>query len=191
METLNDIPVLFFPSQADWQDWLAEHYELQTGIWLKVAKKGSGITSVSRFEALDTALCYGWIDGQARPYDEAYYLQKYTPRRAKSLWSKVNIGKVEALIAAGRMQAPGLAAITAAKADGRWDAAYESQKNATPPADLLEALENNPDAKAFFATLNRSHKYSFIWRLMTAKKPETRAKRLETMITMLNQRQTF
>jgi len=128
MEALKGIEIIAFNDAAQWESWLANHYELQAGVWLKIAKKSSGIASVTPMEALDVALCYGWIPGQRKPYDEAYYLQKFTRRRPKSLWSKVNIGKVEALIAAGRMQAPGLAEILDAKADGRWDAAYESQK---------------------------------------------------------------
>jgi uncharacterized protein YdeI (YjbR/CyaY-like superfamily) len=141
MEALNGIAIIAFNDAAQWESWLANHYELQAGVWLKIAKKSSGIASVTPMEALDVALCYGWIPGQRKPYDEAYYLQKFTRRRPKSLWSKVNIGKVEALIAAGRMQGPGLAEILAAKADGRWDAAYESQKKATIPPDLAAALE--------------------------------------------------
>ena len=143
MEALNGIEIIAFNDTAQWKSWLANHYELQAGVWLKIAKKSSGIASVTPMEALDVALCYGWIPGQRKPYDEAYYLQKFTRLRPKSLWSKVNIGKVEALIAAGRMQAPGLAEILAAKADGRWDAAYESQKNATIPPDLAAALEQS------------------------------------------------
>ena len=141
MEALNGLEIIAFNDAAQWESWLANHYELQAGVWLKIAKKSSGIASVTHMEALDVALCYGWIPGQRKPYDEASYLQKFTRRRPKSLWSKVNIGKVEALIAAGRMQAPGLAEILAAKADGRWDAAYESQKKATIPPDLAAALE--------------------------------------------------
>src|SRR5512138_1653141 len=133
METLNEIPVLTFADAAEWEKWLSTHYDLQTGIWLKTAKKGSGITTVVYADALEVALCYGWIDGQSKSVDETYYMQKFTPRRKKSLWSKVNIGKVEALIAAGRMRPPGFAAIEAAKADGRWDAAYDSVKEATVP----------------------------------------------------------
>lgn len=143
MEALNGLEIIAFNDAAQWESWLANHYELQAGVWLKIAKKSSGIASVTPMEALDVALCYGWIPGQRKPYDEAYYLQKFTRRRPKSLWSKVNIGKVEALIAAGRMQAPGLAEILAAKTDGRWDAAYESQKKATIPPDLAAALEQS------------------------------------------------
>jgi len=141
MEALNGMEIIAFNDAAQWESWLANHNELQAGVWLKIAKKSSGIASVTPMEALDVALCYGWIPGQRKPYDEAYYLQKFTRRRPKSLWSKVNSGKVEALIAAGRMQAPSLAEILAAKADGRWDAAYKSQKKATIPPDLAAALE--------------------------------------------------
>jgi uncharacterized protein YdeI (YjbR/CyaY-like superfamily) len=187
METFKDIPVLSFEDVAQWETWLADHYDLQSGIWLKIAKKKSGVTSVSYSEALDIALCYGWIDGQGRSYDDLYYLQKFTPRRPKSLWSKINIGKVEALIAAGKMKAPGLAAIAAAKEDGRWDAAYDSQKNASVPPDLAAALENNTPAKNFFQSLNKANQYAFIWRLMTAKTAEKRAERLQKFVAMLEE----
>lgn len=128
METFLTIPIMQFATSESWELWLKNNYTQQSGIWLKIARKNSGIASVSLFDALDVCLCYGWIDGQRRSYDDKYFLQKYTPRRKKSLWSKVNIGKVEALIAAGRMQEPGFKEIEDAKADGRWDVAYESQK---------------------------------------------------------------
>jgi uncharacterized protein YdeI (YjbR/CyaY-like superfamily) len=191
METLNDIPVLPFKDAAGWEAWLVDHFELQSGIWLKIAKKKSGIPSVSYDEALEVALCYGWIDGQGRSYDDVYYLQKFTPRRPKSLWSKINIGKVEALIAAGRMKAPGLAAITAAREDGRWEAAYDSQKNAQVPPDLAAAFEQNEPAKTFFESLNKANQYAFIWRLMTAKTPQKRAERLQKFLTMLEEGKAF
>lgn len=164
---------------------------LTEGVWMKVAKKGSAAKSIEINDALDTALCYGWIDGQRRAYDENFYLQKYTPRRPKSLWSKVNIAKVEALIAAGRMKEPGQAAINMAKADGRWDAAYASQRTATMPPELVAALAKNPRAKAFYETLNKTNKYAVIWRLLTAKTERTKIARLEKMITMLEEGKTF
>lgn len=189
MEMLFDIPVMTCKDLAAWERWLGEHYDDQTGIWLKIAKKNSGIESVAQPDALDACLCYGWIDGQRRSYDENYYLQKYTPRRKKSLWSKVNIAKVEALIADGRMQAPGLAEIEKAKSDGRWDAAYESQRNAVDPDDLLEAFKTYPKAKVFYDSLTRAEKYSVLWRLMTSKTPEVRAARLKKMIEKLEDQQ--
>ncbi len=185
METFADIPVVTFPDGKSWEGWLKDNYTDQTGVWLKIAKKDSGIPSVTQLEALDSCLCYGWIDGQRRSYDDKYYLQKYTPRRKRSLWSKVNIGKVEALIAEGRMREPGMAEIDLAKADGRWDAAYESQANAVVPADLEAALEQNDKAKKFFDSLTRAERYAVLWRLMTAKTPEVRAIRLQKMVETL------
>ncbi|MEO7021814.1 MAG: YdeI/OmpD-associated family protein [Ktedonobacteraceae bacterium] len=174
-----------FNDAVQFEAWLASHHKLQSGMWLKIAKKGSGIASVTIVEALDVALCYGWIDGQRKSYDETYYLQKFTPRRPKSLWSKVNIAKVEALIADSRMQAPGLAAIISAKEDGRWDAAYESQKNATVPPDLAAALEHNQQAKDCFEALNKTNQYAIILPIITAKTPKNRVARLQKVVTML------
>jgi uncharacterized protein YdeI (YjbR/CyaY-like superfamily) len=191
METFNNIPVVFFADTVAWEQWLAQNYTLQTGVWIKISRKASGIVSINHADALDEALCYGWIDGQRRSFDDTYFLQKFTPRRARSLWSKVNIAKVEAFIADGRMQPSGMAEIAAAKADGRWDAAYESQKAATPPPDFAAALDENQQAKAYFATLTRAQQYSFLWRLMTARKPETRARRLAAMIELLNEGKHF
>lgn len=185
METLADVPILTFADAQAWNTWLGKNHTDQTGVWIKIAKKASGIPSVTYVEAVDEALCYGWIDGLKRSYDENYFLQKFTPRRKRSVWSKVNIGKVEALIAAGRMQVQGLAEIELAKADGRWDAAYESQANATVPDDLVAALDQNPSAKEFFESLTKAEKYSVLWRLMTSRTPETRSKRLASMIDSL------
>jgi uncharacterized protein YdeI (YjbR/CyaY-like superfamily) len=177
--------ILTFENAAQWESWLAGHYELQAGAWLRIAKKSSGIASVTHVEALDVALCYGWIDSQRKSYDEAYFLQRFSPRRPKSPWSKVNIDKVEALVAAGRMRAPGHAEVQAAKADGRWDAAYESQKNATVPPDLAAALERNEQARGFFDRLDRAGQYAVILRLLTARTPAGRAARLRRMIASL------
>ncbi|MQB02323.1 MAG: OmdA domain containing protein [Actinobacteria bacterium] len=168
-----------------WESWLADNHELPGGVWLKIAKKGSGETSVSRAEALDAALCYGWIDSKAKSLDEACYLQKFTRRRARSLWSKVNVEKVEALIAAGRMQAPGLAEILAAQADGRWDAAYESPTNAVVPPDLAAALAHSEQARDFYLSLSRADQYAVVFRLMTTPTPAGRAGRLQRMIAKL------
>jgi uncharacterized protein YdeI (YjbR/CyaY-like superfamily) len=144
METFNNLEVIYCENEHAWEAWLAKNYRRHEGVWVKIARKSSGIPSVTHMEALDGALCSGWIDGQGKPYDDgAYYLQKFTPRRPKSAWSKVNIGKVEALIAAGRMREPGFAAISAAKADGRWERAYESQKNIIVPEDFAKALKSN------------------------------------------------
>lgn len=185
METFNDIPIIPFEDDTSWEEWLAANYTLTTGIWIKVAKKNSGIDSIDHPGALDVALCYGWIDGQRRSFDDNYFLQKFTPRRKRSLWSKVNIAKVEGLIAKGQMQQPGMLEIDAAKADGRWAAAYESQKNATIPSDLAELFEQYPKAKVFFASLTKANQYAVLWRLMTAKTPAMRASRLEKMVSML------
>lgn len=185
MQELNGLEVVTFSDAAEWESWLAEHHGLRTGVWQKIAKKGSGIVSVTYPEAVDVALCYGWIDGQRKGLDETHFLQKFTPRRPRSLWSKVNVTKAEALIASGRMQAPGHAEVAAAKADGRWDAAYESQRTATVPPDLAAALEQNTQAKAFFESLNKTDRYAVIWRIVTARTPETRAKRLRETIVRL------
>jgi uncharacterized protein YdeI (YjbR/CyaY-like superfamily) len=187
MEALNDREIIALKDATQWESWLANHYDLQAGVWLKIAKKSSGIASVAVTEALDVALCYGWIDGQRKSYDEAYFLQKYSPRRSKSSWSKVNVDKVGALIAAGRMRASGLAQISAAKADGRWDAAYESQRNATIPPDLAAALEQNEQAKDFFEELGRTRQYAVILGLLRARTPDNRAVRLRKAIAMLVQ----
>jgi uncharacterized protein YdeI (YjbR/CyaY-like superfamily) len=158
---------------------------------VQVAKKAAGIASVTHDEALDVALCYGWIDGQRKPYDDTYFLQKFTPRRSKSLWSKRNIEKIAALTAAGRMQPAGMAEVEAAKRDGRWEAAYDSSKHMVLPVDLLEALAGNQRAQTFFETLNRTNVYAIVWRLQTAKKPETRKRRLEAMVAMLEKGEKF
>jgi uncharacterized protein YdeI (YjbR/CyaY-like superfamily) len=180
-----DYPTLFFENPAEWEAWLAAHHADSDGVLLKFAKKASGITSLNYGGALDVALCYGWIDGQSKSIDETWYLQKFTPRRAKSIWSKRNIGKVEELIHAGRMQPAGLQQIEAAKADGRWEQAYDSPANIQVPADFQTALDASPRAKAFYETLNKTNSYAYLWRIVTAKKPETRAARIEKFIVML------
>ena len=190
-ETLQDIPILGFPDAAAWEAWLAANYGFESGIWLKLAKKDSGVMTVSYADAVEVALCWGWIDGMAKSWDAASYVQKFTPRRKRSLWSKVNIGKAEALIAAGRMRPPGLAAIEAAKADGRWEAAYASAKEAVVPADLTAALETDPAMKSFFESLTSANRYAVLWRLMTARTADTRSARLEKILSMLRERKTF
>jgi uncharacterized protein YdeI (YjbR/CyaY-like superfamily) len=186
-----EMPILPFESKKKWADWLAKQHDKSTGVWLKLAKKATGIPSVTYAEALDVALCYGWIDGQKGSFDEQYFLQKFTPRRPKSIWSKINTEKVERLIASGEMKSAGLKAIEAAKKDGRWDAAYASQKNISTPEDFQAALNKNKKAKAFFDTLKSSERYSFLFRIQTAKKAETRAKRIQQFIEMLEKNEKF
>lgn len=185
MDALDGEPVFVFDNAAQWESWLAEHHERQAGVWLTIARKGSGRASPTPVEALDVALCYGWIDSQRRSHDAVSFLQRYSRRRPRSLWSKVNIGKVEALVAAGRMRAPGFAEIAAAKADGRWDAAYESQRNATVPPDLAAALEQHEQARGFFERLGRTDQYLVILRLLKATTPDRRAAQLAQVIALL------
>ena len=178
-------PVMFFATQTEFRDWLEAEHTTSDGIWTKFAKKASGITSLNYAEALDVALCFGWIDGQTKSLDETYYLQRWTPRRKRSPWSKRNVDKVAKLVEDGLMQPAGQAEIDRAKADGRWDRAYEGAKNAKVPDDLQAALDANPKAAEFFATLTGSARYAILYRLQDAKKPETRQRRLETFVGML------
>lgn len=164
-----EIPILLVTSVLVWEEWLCEHHAKLDSVWLKIAKKASGIPSVTHDEVLDVALCYGWIDGQRKGYDDKYFLQKFSPRRRKSLWSKRNVNKVAELSAAGRMQPSGLAEVEAAKQDGRWQAAYDSSKDIVFPDDFLNALEKNKKAQAFFSTLSKSSMYAIAWRLATAR----------------------
>lgn len=175
---------LAFTDIAGWEAWLAANHGRHAEVWLEIAKKGSTRTSVSITEALDVALCFGWIDGQRRAGDQDHFLQRYSPRRPKSSWSQVNVAKVEALIAAGRMREPGFAAIAAAKADGRWDAAYESQRNATTPPDLAAALAEDQRAQAHFDQLGRSERYDLYLRLMKATTPSRRAIELRRIVEL-------
>ena len=184
-----DLPILPFASKKKWADWLAKQHDKSAGVWLKLAKKDSGIASVTYDEALDVALCYGWIDGQKNGFDEQYWLQKFTPRGAKSIWSKINTMKAEKLIASGEMRHAGLKAIELAKQDGRWDAAYESQKNISIPDDFQSVLDKNKKAKAFFATLNSVNRYAILFRIHNAKKAETRVKRIQQFIEMLEKKE--
>lgn len=180
----DDLPVKHFRNAAAWERWLAAHAG-DKGAWLKIAKKDAGVASVTIAEALDVALCHGWIDGLRRACDERFFLQRFTPRRPKSLWSKINIGHAERLIAAGRMQPAGLREIEAAKADGRWQAAYDGAASMQVPDALAAALAKDRKAKAFFDRLDRTNRYSFCWRVQTAKKPETRAARVAKLVEML------
>lgn len=183
METLGGLPICLFADRCAWEQWLDTNHEHSKGIWVKVAKKDS--TTVSYSEALEVALCYGWIDGQKKTYDEDMWLQKFTSRRSKSVWSKVNIDKVTQLIASGKIKPSGMKEVNAAKEDGRWDAAYESQRNFTVPDDFQHELEKTPQAEAFFETLNRQNRYSICYRIQTAKKPETRKARIDKFVEML------
>lgn len=189
MKKADTLPVLSFATQQDWEAWLEEHHADARGIWLKIAKKEMGIASVSYPEALEGALCYGWIDGQKASHDEQYWLQKFTPRRPKSIWSKVNCEKATALAASGRMRPAGMRQVELAQTDGRWEAAYDSQSKSTVPDDLQRELDANPQAKAFFQTLNSVNRYAILFRIQTAKKAETRAARIKTFIDMLAKQQ--
>ena len=184
MPVPDDLPVQHFKDQKAWEKWLVANAGGK-GIWLQIAKKDSGIASVNYAEALEVALCHGWIDGQKRGYDEKFFLQRFTPRRPRGLWSKINIGHVERLIAAGRMQSGGLREVEAAKADGRWEAAYRSFSDMEVPAELAAALKKNKKAKAFFDQLDKTNRYAFCWRVHTAKKPETRVARAEKFVEMM------
>jgi uncharacterized protein YdeI (YjbR/CyaY-like superfamily) len=187
----DDLPTLPFPSSAAWELWLEEHHAEAPGVWLKIAKKASGIATVTYEDAVEVALCFGWIDGQMRRFDERFYVQRFTPRRRQSRWSKINCEKAGALIEAGRMRPAGLVQIEAAQADGRWEAAYESASNATVPPDLQAALDANPAAAAFFATLSGANRYAILYRVGDAKRPETRARRIAQFIEMLARGETL
>jgi uncharacterized protein YdeI (YjbR/CyaY-like superfamily) len=176
---------LDLPDAAQWESWLAAEHRTRAEVWLRIAKRHSGVASVTSAEALDVALCYGWIDGQRKSYDEVSFLQRYSPRRPGSPWSKINVGKVEELIAAQRMRAAGLAEVAAARADGRWEAAYESQRTATIPPDLAVALAGDADANATFERLGKSEQYAVILPLLKARTPETRAKLLARAVAKL------
>jgi uncharacterized protein YdeI (YjbR/CyaY-like superfamily) len=180
-----------FASAAEWEAWLREHHDSAPGIWIRFAKKGSGVPSVTYLEALHAALCFGWIDGQARSVDEASYVQRFTPRRARSIWSQRNREFATALIEAGRMQPAGLREVERAQADGRWEAAYDAPSTATVPEDLQRALDASPEAAAFFATLNGQNRYAILHRIQTAKRPETRARRIERFVAMLEKGETL
>jgi len=183
-------PVLFRNARA-FETWLKKHHATSDGVWLQIAKKGAAQPSVTYVEAIDVALCWGWIDGQKRPLDAQHFLQRFTPRRARSIWSKINVAKVAVLVEAGRMQAAGQAQVDAAKADGRWDKAYDGARAATVPDDLRLALDANPAAQAFFATVDATNRYAVLWRVQTAVKPETRARRIAQLVEMLARGETF
>jgi len=183
--------ILSFETAQGFRAWLEQHHRHPDGIWLRIFKKDAGQRSVTYAEALDQALCYGWIDGQKQTHDKQSWIQKFTPRRARSGWSQLNTQHVERLAKAGLMAPSGIAAVAAAKADGRWQAAYASPRNARPPADFLKALARDKKARAFFESLNRANVYSIVYRLTTARKPETRAKRMELILDMMAQGKKF
>lgn len=191
MADKNDLPIIAFDTPDMWKQWLDQHHAASKGIWLRLFKKGSGVTSVTFAEALDGALCYGWIDGQAKKYDDKSWLQKFTPRRPRSLWSKRNRENIERLIQEGRMQTAGLEQVEMAKADGRWEKAYDAPSTMQMPEDFLQALAKNEKAKAFFDTLNKTNTYAIAWRLQTAKRPETRARRMKAILEMLENGKKF
>src|ERR671919_11459 len=178
-------PILAFASPEAWEAWLEREHAKSDGVWLKFAKKGSGVASVVFAEALEVAICYGWIDSQALSLDERFYLQKFTPRRARSKWSRINRDRVEELTKQGRMKPAGLAQVERAKEDGRWEAAYASPASLEVPEDLQKALDANPRAAEFWASLNKSNRFAIVYQLQDAKKPETRARRLDKFVGML------
>ena len=177
--------IVLFRNAKAFETWLRKHHATSDGLWLQIAKKGAAEPSVTYPEAIEIALCWGWIDGQKKGLDDQHFLQRFTPRRARSIWSKINVAKVAALIEAGRMQPAGQAQIAAAKADGRWEGAYDGARTATMPDDLQAALDAAPKAKAFFATVSASNRYAVLWRVQTAVKPETRARRIAQLVEML------
>lgn len=178
-------PTLTFTNQAEWESWLELNGSAVTGVWLRLAKKTADQQAVSYAEAVESALCHGWIDGQKQAESEHYWLQRFTPRTAKSIWSKINKAKAEALISAGRMQAAGMRQIDRAKQDGRWETAYSSASTSTIPEDFQRALDANKKAKAFFATLNSQNRYAILFRIQNSKRAETRAKKITQFIEML------
>ena len=181
----DELPIVLFAEPPELEAWLEENHASSQGLWLKIAKKGTGEKSVTYAEALELALAFGWIDSQKRGHDERFFLQRFTPRRPRGRWSRINREKAEALIAAGKMRPTGLAEVEAAKADGRWEAAYEGQRTAQVPPDLQRELDANPAAAEFFAGLDSANRYAVIYRLNDAKKPETRERRLRKFVAML------
>jgi uncharacterized protein YdeI (YjbR/CyaY-like superfamily) len=187
----SDLPVVGFGDPGAWESWLAEQHALSPGVWLKIAKKGSGAPGVSYPEALEVALCYGWIDGQKGTLDDEYWLQRFTRRRPGGRWSKINTDKAAELIEAGRMQPAGMREVERAREDGRWDAAYAGQRTAGVPEDLERELAGNDAARAFFATLSSVNRYAILHRIGDAKRPETRAKRIAKYVAMLADHETI
>ncbi|MEO7802636.1 MAG: YdeI/OmpD-associated family protein [Ginsengibacter sp.] len=186
-----EMKVLAFKTSNAFEKWLAKNHNKVTGIWLRFFKKDSGRVTITYKEAVDEALCYGWIDGQANKYDDESWIQKFTPRGARSIWSKINTNNIERLTTLGKMRPPGLEEVEKAKADGRWTKAYDSPKDMQMPDDFMKQMLKNTKAKAFFETLNKANKYAIGWRLQTAKKPETKEKRIKMIIDMLSNGQKF
>ncbi len=184
-------PILLFANRTAFRAWLSAHHASQPGLWLRIAKANSPLRSVTYAEALDLALCFGWIDGQKRSHDADSFLQKFTPRQKRSPWSKRNREHAARLIAAGEMHSAGLAAVAAAKADGRWGRAYDSSGTVTVPDDLQAALDDHPEARAFFETLTGTNRFRILYRIQTAVKPETRARRIAEFVAMLGRRETL
>ena len=186
-----EYPILLFRDRAHWTRWLDRHHATERGVWMRFARKGSSFTSVTYADAVESALCFGWIDGQVRKYDDDSWIQKFTPRGRKSVWSRINVERVTRLSAAGEMRPAGQAAVDAARADGRWDSAYASPSNIEEPEDFLAALHRNRKATAFFSTISKSNRYAVLWRIHTARKPETRARRIKDLVAMLARAETF
>ena len=182
---MNNPAILLFPNPRAWTAWLKVSHAKSDGIWMRLAKKGRALKSIDYAQALDGALCYGWIDSQKKSYDANSWLQRFSPRRSKSIWSKINTAKAEALIKSGKMRPAGLKQVQAAKKDGRWEKAYAGQKTMQVPKDLLAALAKNPKARAYFATLNSVNRYAILFRTHHAKKAETRARRIVEFVKML------
>ena len=191
MNKIDTLPIIEFETTETFETWLAENHHNKSGLWIKIFKKESKKETISYAEALDVALCYGWIDGQKKTFDNESWLQKFTPRREKSIWSKVNIGHVERLTNGGRMKPAGLKAIEKAKADGSWEKAYDSPSKMTIPDDFLKEISKNKKAEAFFLTLNKTNLFSIGFRLQTAKKQETRERRMKEIIEMLAKGEKF
>jgi uncharacterized protein YdeI (YjbR/CyaY-like superfamily) len=185
------LPVIAFASREAWADWLAEHHAGSAGLWLKIARKASGIATVTYAQAVEAALCFGWIDGQKGALDERHWLQRFTPRRTRSRWSAINRETALALIERGEMRPAGLAEVERAQADGRWEAAYAGQATAAVPNDLREALAANDAARAAFATLDATNRYAILYRVQDARRPETRARRIATFVAMLAEGRTL
>jgi uncharacterized protein YdeI (YjbR/CyaY-like superfamily) len=190
-EQVADLPVMEFASAKAWSSWLAKHHASSPGVWLKIAKKDTGTVTVEFTDAIEVALCYGWIDGLRHKHDDVYFRQRFTPRRPRSRWSQINRDRAEALVAARRMRAAGLREIDAAKADGRWDAAYAGSRTITVPDDLTRALRRNADARRAFEQLDSQNRYAVLYRIHDAKRPATRARRIEQFVAMLAEGRTI
>lgn len=191
MTDQHDLPVISFESGEALAAWLGAEHGKSPGLWLKIAKQGAGVPTVSYDEAVDVALCFGWIDGQKRSFDDQYWLQRFGPRTPRSKWSKINCARAERLIEAGQMHPAGLAEVERAKADGRWAAAYPGQRAAAVPDDLQAALDADPAAKAFFSTISSQNRYAILYRIGDAKRPETRSARIGKYVAMLRERKTI